>query len=59
MRMAMHGDFECLLDDDGVKQTQKKQGTTQGRTPGFKDSNLNNLVTSDQTTRRKLEFDSE
>ena len=47
MRMTMQGDFECLLDDDGLKHinTQiQRRSEQQGRTLGFKDSNLNNLV---------------
>ena len=47
VRMTMQGDFECLLDDDGLKHinTQiQRRSERQGRTPGFKDSNLNNLV---------------
>ena len=56
VRMAMQCDSECLLDDEGFKhiniQTQRRS-ERQGRTPGFKDSNLNNLVTSDQTNIRR------
>ena len=47
VRMTMQGDFECLLDADGLKhiKTQiQRRSERQGRTPGFKDSNLNNLV---------------
>ena len=45
--LAMQGDnFECLLDDDGFKHIDTLQRCSKrlGRTPGFKDSNLNNLV---------------
>ena len=47
VRLAMHGDnFECWLDDDGLKHidTLLKSKDVHGRTLGFKDSNLNNLV---------------
>ena len=47
MRMTLQDDFECLLDDDGLKRihTQiQRRIERQERTPGFKDSNLNNLV---------------
>ena len=43
----MQGDFECLLDNDGFKhiETQiQRRSERHGRTPGFKDSNVNNLV---------------
>ena len=57
VRMAMQGDFECLLhDDDGFKhidiQIQRRRERDERRL-GFKDSNLNNLVTSDQTNARR------
>ena len=55
--MAMQRDFGCLLDNDGFKHIDiqiKRRSEPHGRAPGFKDSNVNNLVTSDQT-----EFDSE
>ena len=51
VRVAMHGNnFECFLDDDGLKHTDtlitsKDAAKRQGITPGFKDSNLNNVVT--------------
>ena len=58
-RMAMQGDFECLLNNDGFKHTDiqiQRRSEWHERTPGFKDSNVNNLVTSDQTNiRRKME----
>ena len=47
VRMALQGDFEWLLDDDGLQHinTQiQRRSERQGRTPGFKDSNLNNLM---------------
>ena len=43
----MQGDFEYLLDDDGLKHinTQiQRRNEPQGRTPEFKYSNLNNPV---------------
>ena len=55
----MQGDFECLLNNDGFKHTDiqiQRRSERHERTPGFKDSNANNLVTSDQTNiRRKME----
>ena len=51
--MAVHGDnFECLLDDDGLKQFDfssqiPRRSKRHGRTLGFKDSSLNNLVDSE------------
>ena len=48
-------DFECLLDHDGFKHTDiqiQRRSERHGRTPGFKYSNVNNLVTSDQTNSR-------
>ena len=50
--MAMQGDFECLLNKDGFEHTDiqiQRRSERYGRTPGFKDSNVNNLVTTDQT----------
>ena len=47
VRMTIQGDFECLLEDEGLKHidTQiQRHSQRQGRKPGFKDSNLNNLV---------------
>ena len=52
----MQGDFECLLDSDGFKHTDiriQRRSERHGRTPGFNDSNVNNLVTSDQTNIRR------
>ena len=46
----MQGDnFECLFDDDGLKHIDtllksKDASKRHGGTPGFKDSNLDNLV---------------
>ena len=37
--MAMQGDFECLLDDDGLKQIDiqiQRRSERHGRTPGLK-----------------------
>ena len=51
VRMAMQGDFGCLLDNDGFKHIDIQiQGHSErhGKTLGFKYSNVNNLVTSDQ-----------
>ena len=49
-------DFECLLDDDGFKHTDiqiQRRSERHGRTLGFKDSHVNNLVTSDQSNVRR------
>ena len=54
-RMAMQGDFECLWNNDGFKHTDiqiQRRSERHGRTPGFKDSNVNNLMTIDQTNIR-------
>ena len=52
-------DFECLLNNDGFKHTDiqsQRRSERYGRTLGFKDSNVNNLVATDQTNiRRKME----
>ena len=70
--MTMQGDFECLLDDDGLKHINtpiQRHSERQGRTPGIKDSNMrpgSMVKTNTETTRRntdlirrKTEFDSE
>ena len=47
VRMTMQGDFEHLLEDDGLKHitTQiQRRSERQGRTSEVKDSNLNTLV---------------
>ena len=47
VRMTMQGDFEYLLEENGLNHinTQiQRRSERQGRTLGFKDSNLNNLV---------------
>ena len=50
VRMAVPGDdLVCLSDDDGLKHIDKLLKSTytakrHGRTRGFKDSNLNDLV---------------
>ena len=47
VRMTTQSDFECLLDDGGHRHinTQiQRRSERQGRAPGFRDSNLNNLV---------------
>ena len=47
VRMTMQCDFEYLLEDDVLKHinTQlQRRSERHGRTPEFKDSNLNNLV---------------
>ena len=48
-----------FVDNDGFKHTDiqiQRRSERYGRTPGFKVSNLNNLVTTDQTNiRRKME----
>ena len=54
----MQGDFESVLNIDGFKHTDiqiQRRSERYGRTLGFKDSNVNNLVTTDQTNiRRKM-----
>ena len=52
----MHGDFEWWLDDEGFKHIDiqiQRRSERHGRTLGFKDSNVNNLVTFDQTNIRR------
>ena len=57
VRMTMQD--ECLLTIDIFKHIDiqiQRRSEQQGRTPGFKDSNMNNFVTFDQTNiRRKTE----
>ena len=52
VRLATQGDFECLLNSDGFKHTDsqiQRRSERYGRTPGFKGSNVNNHVTTDQS----------
>ena len=62
VRMAMQGDFQCLLDDDGFKQINiqiQRRSERHGRTPGLKDSNLRSgsmMKTETMSTpRRRLQ----
>ena len=49
VRMAIQGDIECLLNYDGFKHIDiqnQRRSERYGRTHGFKDSNVKNLVTT-------------
>ena len=53
VRMTMQD--ECLLDNDRHKNIDiqiQRRSERQGKTPGFKDSNMNNFETFDQTNIR-------
>ena len=56
VRMTMQGDFQYLLEDDGFKHVNtpiQRRSERQGRTPGFKDSNLRpDSMMKTETTRR-------
>ena len=52
----MQDDLECLLDDERFKHINiqiQRRSERHVRAPEFKDSNVNNLVTSDQADGRR------
>ena len=54
--MAVQDDLECLLDDDDSNTSifkSKRRSERHVRTPGFKESNVHNLVTYDHTNIRR------